>query len=498
MKKTYILLSLITVLVLLTSCGQQNTKDNSSSNSTSVTEVMTEAAESESIQPDKAFDAPNVAETPDIIEEAPLPDVGDDNFDYYQPCNYALDSIPGYLSKVVVPDETEWSAWTESFKNSEAPSKLTDYANVYSLITDFDVSDELVREIYAQHDDMSEDDVEVLLSRDEKAILAHFASDYSIVIDDRVYSPQWIYEHTAEDYILEGITSEMLSEKLDKYELLGFSSEATNYLNEKLLRFIEPGNESVYDYDYSCQINEEGDSYEFKGRVSDYPIVIGEHEHPDCDDTNAEFMALGQEKLEAAAKLYRIIRGLVPTDSSKFIYDEYDNEVYALDEEFGTYGSIMELCNNTFAPDAGEWHCYYSVESPEELLDSGFVGLVIDGANKAPTLITEVLDRAMSVEDGITYKMVYGGYNSHRLQTKIIGVMNHTNTHIEYRLCTMVLDESAEALAVSVEIPQVFFEHSVMKLELVDGKWLVTQIRDDLGNEVSYNEVFIANNGLEF
>lgn len=250
--------------------------------------------------------------------------------------------------------------------------------------------------------------------------------------------------------------------------------------------------------DYSDQINEAADGYELDGRVSDYPIVIGQHGHQGCDGTDTELMALGQERLEAVAKLYRVIRGLLPTDSSKFIYDEYGNEVYALDEAFGTYDSIMELCGNTFAPGTGEWRGYFSVERPEELLDSGLVGLVIDGEYISPRPIAEVLDRAMSVEDGITYKMVYGGYDSHRLQTKIIGVVNHTDTHIEYRLCTMVLDESAGALAVSVEIPQVFFEHSVMKLELIDGEWLVTQIRDDLGNEVSYNEVFIANNGLEF
>lgn len=237
--------------------------------------------------------------------------------------------------------------------------------------------------------------------------------------------------------------------------------------------------------DYSDQINENGDGYELDGRVSDYPIVIGEHEHPECDDTDAELMALGQEKFDDAIKLYKTIMCLAPEDWSKFIYDEYGNELYAMDEAFGTYDSIMELCGNTFAPGTGEWRGYFSVERPEELLDSGFVGLVIDGEYISPRPIAEALDMAMKVEDGVTYFVLHSGWNTHTLCTKVIGVMNHTDTHIEYRLCTTVLDESNEALAISDVIPQYFFEHSVMKLDLIDGKWLITQMRTELGNEVS-------------
>lgn len=250
--------------------------------------------------------------------------------------------------------------------------------------------------------------------------------------------------------------------------------------------------------DYSAQINADSTGYELDGRVSDIPIVIGRHEHIGCEDSDSELMALGQERLDAAVKLYKVIHGLAPVDLSKFIFDEYGNEIYAIDGEFGTYDSIMELCRSTFAPEVGEWNAYYSVERPEELLNSGFAGLEVDGEYISPKPISEILDRSMSVEDGITYESVSGGYDNHRLATKIIGVMNRSDTYIEYRLCTMVLDESAGALAVSEEIPQVFYEHSVMKIELIDGEWLITQLRDDLGNERDSNETFIAKNGLEF
>ena len=249
--------------------------------------------------------------------------------------------------------------------------------------------------------------------------------------------------------------------------------------------------------DYSDQINAEGNGYELDGRVSSFPIVIGEHEHPECDDTDAELMALGQEKFSDAVKLYKVIMCLTPRDRSKVIYDEYGNEIYAMDEEFGTYESIMELCENTFAPGAGDWGVYFSVEHPEELLDSGLVGLEVDDEYIPPRPITEALDWAMEVENGVTYLVQNSSWDTHKLQTKVIGVMNHTDTHIEYRLCTMVLDESAEALAVSEEIPQVFFEHSVMKLDFIDGKWLITQMRQFVGNEEN-NSYLIDTYNLEF
>lgn len=231
--------------------------------------------------------------------------------------------------------------------------------------------------------------------------------------------------------------------------------------------------------DYSYQINEDGTGYELDGRVSDFPIVIGEHEHPECDDKDAELMALGQEKFDDAVKLYKTMMCLAPEDESKFIYDEYGNELYAMDEAFGTHDSIMELCGNTFAPGAGEWKGYTAVERPEELLDSGLVG-----PEDSPRPITESLERSMLVEDGMTYISLHSGWDNHILNTELIGVMNHTDTHIEYRLCTTVLDESNAALAVSDEIPQYFYEHSVMKLDLIDSKWLITQMRTELGNEI--------------
>ena len=250
--------------------------------------------------------------------------------------------------------------------------------------------------------------------------------------------------------------------------------------------------------DYSSQIGEDAYSYELNGRYGFHPVVIGEHKHVGCDASDEELMALGQSKFDDAVKLYRVIYGTATVDLDDiYYYDGSDVEQYALDKDFGTYDSIMELREKTFAPDTLAWKGYYAVEKPAAALSDEPGWYLAEDGSKVTVTITSELERAMLVVDGKTYR-VANGRDTHRLWTKIIGVTEHTDTHIEYGLCTMVLDESAEALAVSDEIPQVFYEHSIMKLDLIDGEWLITQLNDDLGNEHSFNETFVANNGLIF
>lgn len=101
----------------------------------------------------------------------------------------------------------------------------------------------------------------------------------------------------------------------------------------------------------------------------------------------------------------------------------------------------------------------------------------------SPRPIAEALEQSMLVEDGVTYVNLHSGWDSHIFNTELVGVLEHTDTHIEYRLCTTVLDESSAALAVSDTVPQYFYEHSVMKLDLIDDRWLITQMRTELGSK---------------
>jgi hypothetical protein len=134
-------------------------------------------------------------------------------------------------------------------------SSLMDTTNYYNMIVTYNIPDEVIirafekynahfRSFYDENHPayastiFFDDDIEVILSRDEAAILAHFATEYVIVIKDRVYSPAWIYWHDIEAYKTAGITSEMIQERLHLYAEFPFTDEATLAFELKLSEFL--------------------------------------------------------------------------------------------------------------------------------------------------------------------------------------------------------------------------------------------------------------------
>ena len=234
------------------------------------------------------------------------------------------------------------------------------------------------------------------------------------------------------------------------------------------------------------------DHYELDGRISLYKIVIGEHEHDCIDTSDNALMELGNEKLNDALNIFCVTRGFAPVDNAHTIPAgtlDPDDVYYELSPGFGTYDAITELADDTFVSEIREWSGYYAVEKPSELLDNNAVfGLTLSDA----------LERSLKVVDGRTYLTKTGYLDGHTLKTKIVGVISSDDSSIEYQLCTICLDESPEALAVSEVIPQFYYEHSIMKLVKKDDKWLISQIRFPLGNEEQNNESFLSNNNILF
>ena len=232
--------------------------------------------------------------------------------------------------------------------------------------------------------------------------------------------------------------------------------------------------------------------YELDGRISLYKIVIGEHEHDSIDTPDNALMELGNEKLGDALKIFCVMRGFAPVDNAHTIPAgtlDPDDVYYELDPGFGTYDAIMELADDTFVSEIWEWPGCYAVEKPSELLDNNAV---------YDHTLSDVLERSLKVVDGRTYLTKKGYLDGHTLKTKIVGVISSDDSNIEYQLCTICLDESPEALAVSEVIPQFYYEHSIMKLEKKDDKWLISQIRFPLGNEERNNESFLNDNNILF
>lgn len=164
---------------------------------------------------------------------------GDQYANYYEPCNFILDNIPVELMNL--RDSSEVTEWLEKDKLSSrqsVPSSIKDYVNIYSFITDFNITKEetetALKYYLEDPSQLNYEDLDIIYSGDIELITKTYASEYSIVVGDKIYSPEWVYTHSAEDYKAAGITAEDILSKVDSYSHILFTDEARLAFSEKL------------------------------------------------------------------------------------------------------------------------------------------------------------------------------------------------------------------------------------------------------------------------
>ncbi len=171
---------------------------------------------------------------------------GDEHSSFYQPCRGTLDNIPVELMRL--RDETEVSSWIDSFTpiDTTAPDSITEYANIFSFISNFNITKdeaESALSVYLSTDDeqikITQDELDLILSGDIKAITNEFASDYSIVSGENIYAPSWVYFHSTDDYNSAGVTADDIAEKTELYSELGFTNSAKVAFEAKLSDFLD-------------------------------------------------------------------------------------------------------------------------------------------------------------------------------------------------------------------------------------------------------------------
>jgi len=266
MKKTTksILISCIAILSLssFTACNKTQEALVSTQVETNTINVVSETnnvavTENNQTTPDKTESKSDETENMEngnpqyasLDEKMPAPfltgiDVGgDENADFYQPCNRVLDNIPVELMRL--RDETAVSNWINSFPSiSVAPSNITEYANIYSFITFFNISKEeaeTAMSVYLNSDDeqikITHEEFDIIFSGDIAAITNTFSSDYSIAIGNSVYCPNWIYTHSTDDYLAAGITADVVVEKASAYSNFNLTENACVAFADKLSAF---------------------------------------------------------------------------------------------------------------------------------------------------------------------------------------------------------------------------------------------------------------------
>lgn len=253
----------------------------------------------------------------EIITPAPKPFAylgGDENAWFYEPLQPKLGHITASLFDYFQKDDFEKWAETVNVFNREGeniPTEINDFLNVYAVIEYFDISDDQVKAAYEAEINMENEptlmrreDLDILLSKDVSAILAHFSSDESIVIGDRIYSPQWIYENTIEAYKNEGISPFILRQKYELYMQYNLTDQAKEYLTEKIDAYTNMLPQGVGGSDMSFSRKFIDDVY----NIQIASEIVGREE---CDKwVNEVYFKKTDEERDATPDLYQIVTEL--------------------------------------------------------------------------------------------------------------------------------------------------------------------------------------------
>lgn len=122
---------------------------------------------------------------------------------------------------------------------------------LYHYVKEYDISREYVEkcvlDVYESSKEMFPDDPIIMYTTEEidaifaptpTAYIRFFANPCTIAVEDVIYTPLWLEEHSIEEWEKAGITKEAVKEKLDVWEkYFGYPSEQDEVLKEKVDKF---------------------------------------------------------------------------------------------------------------------------------------------------------------------------------------------------------------------------------------------------------------------
>lgn len=148
---------------------------------------------------------------------------GDEGAEFCYPVKRKFEGIDTCLHDI--RKDVDLEKWVDSLPyDDENGLRPDESVNVYSFMKAFGITKEEAEKAYEPILDSGDDqlmtrqDLEVFFSGDEEAIARTLASDYTIVVGDRMYTPYWLYRHSVDDYIAAGITPEEIKKRESLYD----------------------------------------------------------------------------------------------------------------------------------------------------------------------------------------------------------------------------------------------------------------------------------------
>ena len=161
---------------------------------------------------------------------------GDSLHNYYSKYIFKFGNIDSTLMSLV--GEKEANLWIKEHISNRINNDETPEMTVLKFIEHFEIpKDKLIEAVSnsEQSDDwiINLSDIEVIYSKDANLINQTFVNEYALLYNGEIYTPEWLYNHSIEEYAKEGLPIESVNACMAKMSDLPFTEEAQKAIVDK-------------------------------------------------------------------------------------------------------------------------------------------------------------------------------------------------------------------------------------------------------------------------
>ena len=172
--------------------------------------------------------------------DLPNPSGGDWLRDYTEEYVLRFENLTSDILELV--PRNDFTVWLNNHHEEKiASEERIPPLTVLAFVTEFDISKEQLLSVIAEDNDPSwtitREDVDVIYSGDMELINKTFINEYSVLHNNKIYTPEWFYEHTASEYIEAVFSDDEVLCFIEKMKNLPFTAEAKKAIEDKYRKF---------------------------------------------------------------------------------------------------------------------------------------------------------------------------------------------------------------------------------------------------------------------
>lgn len=169
---------------------------------------------------------------------------GDEGFIENYVCQYVFkfENLDSAILNLV--DRDECNKWLSDYITESRSDPFIPDPTVLSFVEKFNIPKEKLLDAvssgtYLEGWTLTDSDIDIIYSGDDELIKKTFVNEYALLYKGKIYTPEWLYEHSATDYINEGLPLDDVTAYLKKMDDFPFTEEAREALSAKTESIME-------------------------------------------------------------------------------------------------------------------------------------------------------------------------------------------------------------------------------------------------------------------